>query len=159
MLYNMETPFSPEWWLKRLTAKLNKQRNDIDYLGDLYRGNHPLPNVPEKFRELFRGFQVLSRTNYLALVVEAPLERMSVVGFRVGEEDSSDDATWQRWQRAHLDADQVAVHRMMLSLRRGYTMVGMHPRREGEVVITPEHPSQVIHESYPEDRREVRAAL
>jgi len=158
-LYNLETPFSPEWWLKRLTAKLNGQRNGIEYLDQLYRGDHPLPTVPEKFRELFRGFQRLSRTNYLALVVEAPLERMNVVGFRVGESDTADDATWQRWQAAHLDADQVAVHRMMLAMRRGYTMVGMHPRRDGVVVISPEHPTQVIHESYPEDRREVRAAL
>jgi hypothetical protein len=158
-LQNMETPFSPEWWLRRLTAKLNGQREQIDYLDDLYHGNHPLPTVPDKFRDLFRQFQSLARTNYLALVVESPLERMNVVGFRVGDEPTSDDATWKRWQQAHLDADQVAVHRMMLSLRRGYTMVGLHPRRDGEVVITPEHPSQVIHESYPEDRREVRAAL
>jgi len=158
-LYNLETPFSPEWWLKRLTAKLNGQRTDIDYLDELYRGNHPMPDVPEKFRLLFRGFQKIARTNYLALVVEAPLERMNVVGFRVGDNDTADDATWQRWQQAHLDADQVAVHRMMLSMRRGYTMVGAHPRKPGQVVITPEHPTQVIHESYPEDRREVRAAL
>jgi hypothetical protein len=158
-LYNLETPFSPEWWLKRLTAKLNGQRKDIDYLDDLYRGNHPLPDVPENFRALFRGFQTIARTNYLALVVESPLERMNVVGFRVGDNNNSDDATWQRWNAAHLDADQVSVHRMMLALRRGYTMVGQHPRKDGVVVITPEHPTQVIHESYPEDRREVRAAM
>lgn len=158
-LQYIDTPFSPEWWLHRLTQKLNSERKRTDYLEDLYRGNHPLPTVPEKFRELFRGFQVLSRTNYLSLVVESPLERMNVVGFRVGDEKTTDDATWQRWQQAHLDADQVAVHRMMLSLRRGYTMVGMHPRRPGQVVITPEHPTQVTHEAWPEDRREVRAAL
>ena len=158
-LYNLETPFSPEWWLKRLTAKLNGQRKDIDYLDRLYRGDHPLPDVPENFRLLFRGFQTIARTNYLALVVESPLERMNVVGFRVGDSDTADDATWERWNAAHLDADQVSVHRMMLALRRGYTMVGNHPRRDGVVVITPEHPTQVIHESYPEDRREVRAAL
>jgi hypothetical protein len=158
-LNNLETPFSPEWWLRRLTAKLNGQRKDIDYLDALYRGNHPMPDVPEKFRLLFRGFQKIARTNYLALVVESPLERMNVVGFRVGEDDNTDSATWDRWNAAHLDADQVAVHRMMLSLRRGYTMVGVHPRKAGQIVITPEHPSQVIHESWPEDRREVRAAL
>lgn len=158
-LYNLETPFSPEWWLKRLTQKLNVERGHVDYLDRLYRGDHPLAAVPEKFRPLFRSFQRVARTNYLSLVVEAPLERMNVVGFRVGESETSDDATWDRWQRAHLDADQVAVHRMMLALRRGYTMVGRHPRRDGVVVITPEHPAQVITESWPEDRREVRAAL
>jgi hypothetical protein len=104
-------------------------------------------------------FQAQARTNYLSLVVEAPLERMSVEGFRVGDSDSTDAATWERWQRANLDADQVVVHRSMLALGRGFTMVAPHPRRDGIVSITPEFPDQMVTEAYPEDRREIRMSL
>jgi hypothetical protein len=141
-----------------MTRKLNAERAHVDYLERMYRGDHDLPSVPEKYRDLFRRFLRQARTNYLSLVVEAPLERMQVTGFRIGDAETADDAAWKRWQAARLDSDQVSVHRSMLALRRGYTMVGRNPRT-GAVIVTPEHPSQVITESYPEDRREVRMGL
>lgn len=152
------TPLTPAWWLARLTKRLNEERKNVDTLDAYYRGDHPLPTMPEKFRPLFRVFQQQARSNYLALIVEATLERLRVGGFRVGDDAQADDAAWTRWQAAHLDADSVHVHRHMLALRRGYVMVGRHPRRDG-ILITPEHPTQVITEAYPDDARDVRAAL
>lgn len=155
------TPLSYGWWLRRLTRKLADNRSEIGRLHELYTGEQGVPGSSEDDIDEFREFQKLARSNYLSLVVEAPLERMRVVGFRFGGKDDqkADDASWSLWQRAKLDADQVLVHRTMLSLRRAYVIVGPHPRRPGEVLITPEHPSEVVVETYPEDRRETRAAL
>ena len=160
MAFDVTTPESPGWWLARLVGKLQAERPEIDRLEALFRGDHPLPNANSSASEAFKAFQRLSRSNYLALVVEAPLERMTVTGFRAGPEDrQGDETSWKLWQQARLDADQVLVHRTMLSCRRAYVIVGPHPRRPGEVLITPEHPSQVIVEHYPDDHREVRAGL
>jgi hypothetical protein len=154
-----ETPLSPGWWLVRLTRRLNAQRARTHHLERLYKGDHDLPSVPDKYRTVFRMFQAQARTNYLALVAEAPLERMSVEGFRVGDSEGTDATTWDRWQRANMDADQVVVHRSMLALSLGFTMVSPHPRKPDVIAITPEFPDQMIVEPYPEDRRDVRMAL
>ena len=160
MPFDVTTPETPGWWLVRLVARLQAERPAIDLLDRYYRGEHPLPVSEESTSDAFNTFQKLSRSNYLALVVEAALERMRVVGFRAGPEDKAGDkASSALWQAARLDADQVLVHRTMLSLRRAYVIVGPHPRKRGKVLVTAEHPSQVITESYPEDPREVRAAL
>lgn len=161
MPIDVTTPQSPGWWLVRLTNRLMAERPEVDRLNRYFTGDHPLPEGADGMRDAYRQFQRLSRSNYLSLVVEAPLERMRVVGFRTGSSgtDAGDDATWSLWQKARLDADQVQVHRTMLALRRAYVIVGPHPRKRGEVLITPEHPSQVTVESYPDDPRTARAAL
>lgn len=161
MALDIERVGSPAWWFVRLVTRLQDERKDVERLEQLYRGNHPLPEGAEGMAEAYRQFQRLCRSNYLSLVVEAPLERMRVVGFRAGgsEDEVGDDKTWEMWQSAHLDADQVMVHRTMLALRRAYVIVGPHPRKRGEVLITPEHPSQVFVEHFPDDRRTPRAAV
>ena len=159
MGFDISTPESAGWWLARLVARLQNDRPDIDTLEALFRGDQPLPGY-ESDNDQFKAFQKMARSNYLALVVEAALERMRVTGFRAGPDDKDGDkVSWELWQKARLDADQTLVHRTMLSCRRAYVIVGPHPRVKGGVLITPEHPSQVITESYPEDRREIRAAL
>lgn len=158
MPIDIDTPESPGWWLLRLSNRLQAERPEVDRLNRYFTGDHPLPEGANGMRDAYRQFQRLSRSNYLSLVVEAPLERMRVVGFRTGS-DEGDAASWDIWQRARLDADQVQVHRTMLSLRRAFVIVGPHPRKRGEVLITAEHPSQVTIEPYPDDPRAARAAL
>lgn len=161
MAIDVTTPEAPGWWLLRLARRLQDERPAIDRLQAYFDGDHPEPHGPDKLRRVFRRFQRLARTNYLSLVVEAPLERMRVVGFRTGAQGDAagDSETWRLWQSAHMDADSVLVHRTMLALRRAYVIVGPHPRKSDQVLITPEHPSQVTLESSVSDRRDVRAAL
>lgn len=160
MPFDVTTPETPGWWLVRLVRRLQDRRASIDILDRYFRGQHPLPYAEDSAGASFYAFQRLCRSNYLALVVEAPLERMRVVGFRAGPDDKAGDKSSSAiWQAARMDADQVLVHRTMLSLGRAYVIVGPHPRKRGKVLVTAEHPSQVITEAYPEDPREVRAAL
>lgn len=158
---------SPGWWLSRLIRRLvNEQRPKVERLARYYRGEHPLPRVDDETisSESFANFLETARSNYLALVVEAVVERMKVKGFRTGATDKAgDDAAMREWQRAHLDADQVIVYRAMAATSLAYVIVGEHPRKSkpGKRVplVTIEDPSNVITEAYPDDRREQAAGL
>ncbi len=159
-MLDTDTPNSPGWWLVRLTKRLIARRPDIAHLQRLYDGDHDLAEASDEDSRKFREFQKLSRSNYLSLVVEAPLERLRVQGFRAGPEDKTgDEASWAIWNGSQLNANQVLAHRTALTLRRSFVIVGPHPRKHGKLLITPEHPAHVITEAYPDSPREARAAL
>ena len=157
MPFDVKTPESPGWWLVRLLKRLQDEAVDVERLENLYEGRHRLAIGDEELD--LSDFQEMARSNYLSLVVEAVVERQKVVGFRSGDGPEGDDETWKLWQSANLDADQTLLYRTARSCRRAYVIVGPHPRKRDKVLATVEHPSQVTVETYPEDDREVRAAL
>lgn len=156
---------SPGWWFARLTTRLiTDQRPKVERLDALYRGEHELSTAfsNTEQRTAFQEFLGRAQSNYLALVVEAVIERMKVKGFSTGDK-ANDDIVNREWQRAHLDADQGIVYRAMAATSLAYVIVGEHPRksRPGKSVplITIESAADVITEAYPDDRREQQAAL
>lgn len=159
MLDAVETG-SPQWWLLRLGRKLAKDAARFDRLESYWRGTPPLPYGNRKMREAYARLQRLARTNFGALISEAVLERMKIVGFRSGEDtdEYADAQAWEWWQQNALDADAGLVHRTCVTLSRAYVIVGKNPDTDGPL-ITVEDPRQVIHESAPTNRRDVQAAL
>ena len=155
------TAGTPEWWLLRLGRRLADQANRYDLLDAYWRGDPPMPHGNKRMREAYRRLQRLARTNFGALVAEAVLERLKVVGFRAGADadEDADKQAWQWWQRNALDADAGLVHRAAVVLGLGYVIVGSDPDDEGEPLVTVEDPRQVIHEASPTNRRKVVAAL
>jgi hypothetical protein len=134
-------PGSPEWWLLRLGRKLTTESSRFDLLESYWNGTPPLPHGNERMRKAYRRLQRLARTNFGALVAEAVLERLKIVGFRAGgsSTDEADKQAWEWWQSNHMDADSSLVHRMAVTLSRAYVIV--------------------IHEADPVNRRRVKAAL
>lgn len=156
-----QTPGSPEWWLLRLGKRLADERPRFDRLESYWRGNPPMPHGNRRMRDAYRRLQKMARTNFGALIAEAVLERLKVMGFRAGA-DASEDAdkqAWAWWQRCSLDADAGLVHRAAIVLSRAYVIVGEDPDEAGQPLVTVEDPRQVIHESSPTNRRKVVAAL
>jgi hypothetical protein len=156
-----KTPGTPEWWLLRLGKRLAEEGPRFDRLESYWRGNPPHPHGNSRMREAYKRLQRMARTNFGALIAEAVLERMKVMGFRAGV-DASDDAdmeAWRWWQRNGLDADSGLLHRAAVVLSRAYVIVGQDPEDEGQPLVTVEDPRQVIHESHPTNRRRVIAAL
>jgi len=153
------TPGSPDWWLLRLGKKLQAEIRRFDLLDLYWRGTPPVPHGNRKMREAYRRHQKMSRTNFGLLLAETVLERMKIVGFRAGGDatDEADKDAWEWWQDNNLDADAGLVHRAAVVMSRAYVIVGRND--EGDPLITPEDPRQVIHEAAPENRRDVRAAL
>lgn len=154
---------SAEWWLLRLGKRLADDAPRFDRLESYWRGNPPAPYGNQRMREAYRRLQRMARTNFGALVAEAVLERMKVLGFRAGADASEevDKRAWKWWQANGLDADSGLVHRAAVVLSRAYVIVGEDPdpANDGMPLVTVEDPRQVIHESDPTNRRKVVAAL
>lgn len=155
------TTGSPGWWLLRLGTRLDGELNRLNRLNDYWRGDAQLPFGNHRMREAYRRFQEQAKTNFMKLVAESVIERLRVTGFRTGTEgsDSLDKEAWGWWQANHLDSDSGLVHRAAIVMSRAYVIVGEDPDRPGQPLVTGEDPRQVIHESAPENRRKLLAAL
>jgi hypothetical protein len=155
----LRVPNTPEGWRDKLLKDLAARRPDIDRLYCYYRGDHPLPWAPTEVRDAYRAFLRMSRSNWCRLIVKAPSERLRVVGLRFSDQDQGDTEAWKRyWQSNRLDAESRMVHDPALIARRGFTLVW--PGENGAPpTITPEHPSQVIVEYQPGNRRNRLAGL
>lgn len=161
MLEHADEPNHPDWWLLRLGKNLADSVARFDILDAYWSGDHPLPFGNRKMREAYKRHQRQSRTNFTELVAESVIERLKVTGFRTGGQgtETLDQQAWGWWQDNCLDADSSLVHRAAIVMSRSYVIVGPDPDNEGKVLVTAEDPRQVIHESYPTNRRKVRAAL
>lgn len=161
MLDDTDVSNAPGWWLMRLGKALS---GDVPRMADLMRydsGDHPLPVGNRKMRDTYHRLQKMGRSNYTGLVAEAVEERLVVTGFRTGSKGTpaTDDEAWGIWQANSLDADCNIVHHQALVTGRSYVIVGQDPDDSTAVLITPESPLQVIHESDPCRPRKLLAAM
>lgn len=149
---------SPQWWVKRLYDRLKLQRETFELYDAYYRGRPPrLPWLPEQAREEFSRLLALSNSNYMGLVVDAMVERMSVEGFSIGDDLAADMPTWEIWQANNLDAasDQVLLEAAIGGC--SFLLVAP-PEGDGKPAIYAEHPSQATVEYEPGSARRRRAA-
>jgi hypothetical protein len=151
-------PQSPEWWVKRLYARLSDRQEQVEFFNDYYSGNHPLPWVAPQAREEFRRLVRMTRSNYMGLVVDAMVERVSVEGFRFGGEEKADSDTWRIWQANNLDADSDVA--WLESAIAGFSYFLVAPNKDDATTpnVWVEHPSQAIVEHEPGTNRRVRKA-
>ncbi|MCU1660883.1 MAG: Phage portal protein Gp6-like [Pseudonocardia sp.] len=161
MLSDASESGTPGWWLLRLGKRLSDDQKRFDRLESYWNGNPPVPFGNQRMREAYRRLQRMARTNFGLLLVESVVERLSVVGFRAGSEEteSADKEAWRQWQANSLDADATLVHRAALIMSRSYVIVGEDEDTPGQPLVTVEDPRQVIHEASPTNRRKVIAAL
>jgi hypothetical protein len=147
---------TPAAWLATLERQLDRQAFECAEYERYYEGDHPLAFATAKFREAFGLLLEEFADNWCEIVVDAPVERLAVVGFRFGEEDDGDDDAWGIWQRNNLDAESVIAHTEAGKCGKAYLLVD--PNR-GDPRITVEHASQVIVACDPSNRRRRLAAL
>ncbi|MFC8583239.1 phage portal protein [Streptomyces sp. NPDC057217] len=166
---------SPGWWLQRLGKQLLDERDDrIDCDGEVEPGldtlrkyaenRAPLPRVPGIDPREIAEWMKDARTNWTSLVIDSPVERMHVDGFRFGspgDTDGSaragDDEANRIWQENSLDADADLVHYGALSQRRAFVLV--EKGDDGRPVLTHETPRQVAVEHVQGSRRKLAAGL
>jgi hypothetical protein len=146
---------SPGWWFDRLARQLVARKNRLDSLADYLEGNAPLPEGADGLRQAYQSFQRKARTNFAELVVEAVQERMTVSGFRVGNEAAEQSAN-RIWSLNEMATTATDVHGDMLGLSVGYCIVGPNGT---EPIITYEDPQCVITDHDPLRPSRVRAAL
>jgi hypothetical protein len=165
---------SPGWWLQRLGKKLLDERDDcrdedgetepgLNTLRRYAENKAPLPHVPGIDPAEIAEWMKDARTNWTSLVIDSPVERMHVDGFRFGTPSDSDsaqaadDEANRIWQENSLDADADLIHYGALSQRRAFALVERGD--DGRPVITHETPRQVAVEHMQGSRRKLAAGL
>lgn len=136
-------PGTSEWWLQRLGYELDARNARIAIFDRYDRGEHELAFATAKFREAFGGLLTEYADNFCPLVINAPLERLHVEGFRFGDE-AGDDEAWRMWQANNLDTGAQMAHREALVKGISYAIVWSNPDDPDTPLITPERPEEVI---------------
>jgi hypothetical protein len=152
-------PKTPAAWLSYLEQKLADQQRAIQLYEDYYNGNHRLAFATTKFRQAFGALFKAFADNWCEIVVDTPVERLYVEGFRFGPGEESDTNAWAIWQANNLDAESVMAHTEAVKNGRSYILVAPPAKSGDQPRITVEHPSQVIVEHAAGDRRTRVAAL
>lgn len=163
---------SPLWWVDRLERELAGRQALIEFHEAYFEGRHRLSFASSRFREAFADMLAAVSDNWLPLVVEAPVERLHVQGFRFGEGPDGDADAWQIWQENGLDAESELAFTEAVKHGEAYLLTWWDHReqpgvfgrlfsRRGETrpIITVEHPSQVVVARAAGDRRHRAAAL
>ncbi|MFD9442168.1 phage portal protein [Streptomyces sp. NPDC060001] len=174
MPINAEKVESPGWWLQRLGKQLLDERPDIrddegevtpglDTLKKFAEGKAPLPHVPGIDPREIAEWMKDARTNWTSLVLDSPVERLGVDGFRFGgsedDQDSvkADEDAHRIWRENGMKADSGLVHYGALSQRRAFVLV--EKGDDGRPVLTHETPRQVVVEHAQGSRRKLAAGL
>lgn len=149
---------TPASWLALLERLLALQQLNIELPERYYAGDHRLTFVTRKFRSAFGSlFQALA-DNWCRTVVDAPVERMRIEGFRFGENTDADKEAWELWQANNLDAASVMLHTE--AVKDGCAFILVAPPTNGDYAkITVEHPSQMVVVTEAGNRRNRLAAL
>lgn len=165
---------SPVWWCHRLYEKLIDRQPELERYDAYYRGDHPLPWLPEQVQDMARRILQMTRTNYMGLVVDATTEREEVLGFRVEkdedvpppfdpnkdqDDEGADEECTRIWQANNLDATSSEAFLEAAKLGTVYWMVGPNPDDSTTPKVTIEHASQMIVEYSPSNLRQRDAAL
>lgn len=151
-------PQSPNWWLKHLYKRIVQRRAEVDFFSDYYSGEHPLPWVAPQARDEFRRLVRMTRSNYMGLVCDAQVERITIEGFRFGSDTAADDDTWRIFQANNLDSDSDMAILEAAITGQSYLQVAPNPKDAKTPHIWVEHASQAIVAFVPGTNRRQRAA-
>ncbi|ELP61745.1 phage portal protein [Streptomyces turgidiscabies] len=142
-----------------LENELIRRRGPIDRYNDYYRGKHPLRFASAEFAkfhgERYRDFS----DNWVQVVADSPVERLTVTGFVADGDTSADKELWNVWQVNGLDADSQLGFLGAVTGARCFVLVWGDPDDPDMPCVTFEDASQCIVAYEPGSRRLRRAAL
>ena len=150
------TPKTPDEWLAYLGQKLDYRQTELLRVHRYVVGDAPLPEGATDVAEAYQRWQRLARTNFANLIVDAVCDRMTIAGFRVGDQTEDNDSARTLWRRSLGDAMAPDVHSDMLNYGIGYVMASAG--RDG-AVLTRESPFTTITDHDPLEPMWVRAGL
>ena len=140
-----------------LELELNNRAARVDEADDYYRGRHRLMFASEEFRDYFAERYHDFADNWVPVVADAPVERLTVTGFQV--DGQPDDAAWKIWQRNNLECDSQLGFLASVLAAHSYVLVWGDPDDPATPCVTFEDAGQAIVGYYPGSRYRRRAAL
>lgn len=145
--------------VQRLEDELMARRPLIQRHDDYYRGKQRLTFASEQFQKFhgdrYRNFA----DNWVQVVSDAPVERMTVNGVKPSGMTEADKESWRVWQMNGLDADSQLGFLGAVNSARSFALVWGNPDDESTPEVTFEDATQCIIAYEPGSRRHRRAAL
>lgn len=158
---------SPEWWVRRLSRKLDERlgllpqprpvvtfdvpqwtpKFALTRWDAYYRGQLNLALASEKWRAEFAARFPAYSVNFMGLVVDNHRQRLQVQGIRYGDSPEADRDAWDWWQDNHMDAESLKLHREMLVKGEGSVLVW--PNDEGVPEVSIESALEMVVETAP----------
>jgi hypothetical protein len=133
--------------------QINQQR--YQQLDAYYRGDHPHSFDSLRFKRAFGKQLANFADNWMRLVVQATVNRLTVQGFRVGGADEGtsavDGRAWAIWRANKLPRASAIAHRDAMKYGTSFVMVDPLSDRNGPA-ITVESPYQVVGQRDSQDR-------
>lgn len=142
-----------------LEAELMRRRTEIDRNDAYYRGEHPLEYASEQFRKYHGERYKRFSDNWVQVVADSPVERLTVRGIMASGADDADEETWRVWQANGLDADSQLGFLGAVNSARAFALVWGDPDDPDTPEVTFEDASTCIVAYVPGSRRKRRAAL
>jgi hypothetical protein len=142
-----------------LENELLRRRGDVDRHNDYYRGKQPLKFASEQFRKYHGDRYHDFSDNWVQVVADSPVERLTVTGVKPTGVDQADAESWRVYQANALDADSQLGFLGAVTAARSFVLVWGNPDDEDTPVVTFEDATQCIVVYEPGSRRKRRAAL
>lgn len=140
-----------------LEGELRLRQEWTERADSYYRGIHPLRFASEEFAGYFADRYEDFSDNWVPVVADAPVERLTVTGFQLG--GKPDDEAWRVWQVNNLDCDSQLGFLSAVLSGRSYVLVWPDPADDTAPCVTFEDAGQAIVLYEPGSRFRRRAAL
>lgn len=152
--------------LQQMWKEMDCRAREVDEYEDWYEGEHPVPEPPPntaaatdaEARRAFVSMSKLAITNFLPPIVDHPVSRLRVEGFRFTQSKTATDADlWGMWRRNHLVSDMRFG--ICEAVKVGQVQLIVWPGADGRAEITVEDPKHCLVKYEAGSRRRRAAAL
>lgn len=151
---------SSEWWIVRLLGRLRERNTRLAVWRSYYEGTWDVYRLANQaHRDTFGTRFSELRANLAEPVVEAPEQRLNVIGFILAGDEAGGDLAWRYWMENELDDESSRIHLDMLAVGECPVFVSQDPAAPGLPLITREVPENVYVEPPPTPRAESPAAI
>lgn len=142
-----------------LEKELTNRCTSIDRFHGYYRGEQPLKFASDEFAKFHGDRYREFSDNWVQVVADSPVERLTAIGVKPAGADRSDTEAWRVWQANGLDADSQLGFQSAVIAGRSFALVWGDPDDDDTPVVTFEDATSCIVVYEPGSRRRRRAAL
>ena len=119
--------------LKRAFDAITAKRVPYDLLYSYYKGNHPLKYSTQRLRKAFDKIQVYFAENWIAVVIDAVLDRLNLKGFDIADKTAS-EKLMELWEQYHIHLMADDVHEAATVVGEGYVIAWKEEDDNGDLV-------------------------
>lgn len=145
--------------VEALEAELLRRQASVDLYEGYYRGDQPLKFASESFRKFhgkrYQGFA----DNWIPVVADSPVERLTNLGIQPYDSTDADKESWRVVQVNGFEADSQLGFLSAVLTGRTFVLVWGDPKDADTPVVTFEDPGQAIVAYEPGSRTKRRAAM